>query len=161
MMTEFTQVETAGQILTFIYAVMLGMGLCLLYDIFCCIHIVAKPKAIALFIQDVLYFAVAAVLVFCFLLIRCEGVLRLFVLLGVTLGAIIAYCTISKWFLRTIVAIIIALGGFFRKLTRPIRRFSNRLKIKKQNICAKAAHNTKNIFKRKKKPLANETPDDV
>ena len=88
-----------------------GSLLGLVYDLFRLIRLAVGRKK-AVFLQDLLYFVVAAFLTVLFLLAVNRGSLRLFILLAMAAGFFSYYVTLSR--------VLLPLGGL---LLRLLRRF--------------------------------------
>lgn len=161
MLTELSQVENTQQIITFLLSVLLGIGISLLYCLFRWGRIVFPVKKIGLFFQDVLFFALSAIAVFFFLMIRCEGVFRIYVLFGVAFGAVFGHLTIGKYTSRLMVTVTLFIGRHLRRIFRPVWGFSKKTKERMVTQNRKTIKSLKNIFKRKKKPLENPHTVDV
>ena len=85
-MTPLPEVDNFAQITTFALAIGVGLALCLLYDLFRIFRLLWPPSRLLLFFEDVLYWVLSALVVFCFLLVRCDGSIRFFAVLGLILG---------------------------------------------------------------------------
>lgn len=161
MLTEFSQVESAGQVLTFVYSVLLGVAACLLYDIFRAVRTTFRFGWVAVLICDVLYFAIVAVVTVCFFMVRCSGVLRLYVLLGMALGGILCRLTVSRF----VLAALLWIGKWTKKtvgwLLMPLRWLLGKARIGVGKVSDIFVRFFKKSFKTKKKPLANHPRDDV
>ncbi|MDF2566818.1 MAG: yabQ [Oscillospiraceae bacterium] len=90
------EVSISEQSLIFLYSCVLGIGLGIVYDIFRIIRLAIKTGPIIIFIQDTIYFMVAAFSTFTFLLFFTDGQIRVYVLIGEFLGWILYYFTMGK-----------------------------------------------------------------
>ena len=134
------------QATTFLYAILLGAVLSVIYDVFRITRIAFGGRKTAVFIEDLLFSLVALVLTFVFVISFNHGELRFFVLLGELLGFVVCHITIGRIVIilsRTIIkAIKTVLGAIFRPLIRISKRFITKMKqIKKK------------LIKNRKKPL--------
>ncbi len=161
MMTELSQVQSAEQILTFLYAVILGGVLCLVFDLFRLHRATTSVGSIVVFAEDLLFFIVSAVVVFCFFMIRCHGVLRLYVFAGIIPGFLVVRYTVSPWFLTVMIALINIIKRCLFFFLTPMIRITTFVFSKFQKSVAVILLKIKNIFKRKKKPLENGSMVDV
>ena len=157
MLTEFSIVNSPDQIITFLYAILLGGLLCVEYDWLRGWRRVFRPSAVSLFLQDLIYCASAAVVVFCFFLVRCDGQLRIYVLLAAGAGFGLVRTFLSAILLRGVVAICKGLRWIRRKALPPLYKIRDKSAVQIRRIMAKC----KNILKRKKKPLENPQSVDV
>ena len=78
-----------GDFLTFLWCVILGATLCMLYDLFKSVRLAVRLRGISLFFLDLLYFILAAILTFFMMLVRCFGEVRWFILAGELLGFVL------------------------------------------------------------------------
>ena len=67
------EITVKSQILTFFYAVTLGIILSVLFDFFKTIRISYKHNNIFVFIEDIVFFLISTFLTFMFLMARCNG----------------------------------------------------------------------------------------
>lgn len=88
------------QIGAFLYAVLLGMGLRLLYDFVRDIARKFRKNVFVSFICDFLYFAFAAVATFCFFILFTKGTVRVYVFAGIFIGFLVCGFTLSRIFLK-------------------------------------------------------------
>ncbi|MDR2655865.1 MAG: spore cortex biosynthesis protein YabQ [Oscillospiraceae bacterium] len=120
------------QALIFLYSLILGAGLGVFYEIFRILRIAFKPNAIALFIQDVIFFAALAGATFVFLLAVNDGKPRWFLLFGEGSGFAAYYFTIGKLVSKIAPVVIGAINKFldllFLIFIKPFIIFSSFLK---------------------------------
>ena len=161
MMTEFSQVENLQQILTFLYAVLLGGGLCLCYDFLRLRRMTGHVSVIRVFLQDLFFSILSAIVVFCFLLIRCQGIIRVYVFAGMIPGFILVRCTVSRLFLRLSIEIVTVFCKVMRTLFSPFNIIANIVTSKVRRLISTLFCKIKNIFKTKKKTLENDSTVDV
>ncbi len=74
----------------------MGAVLCLLYDVFRILRMAFPPGKISAFIQDVLWFAIAAVATYMMCLARCRGEVRSYIIIGEVSGFILFRLTVSR-----------------------------------------------------------------
>ncbi|MBO5746722.1 MAG: spore cortex biosynthesis protein YabQ [Clostridia bacterium] len=107
-------IDVTQQMLTFAMSVLLGVVLCFIYDIVRALHRVALKGFLEVLICDILFWVTSAVLTFCFLLIRCNGMVRAYVLFGESVGVLFAHYTVSRfWY-----AILLKLFGVLALIKR-------------------------------------------
>ena len=66
----------------FVWACVIGVGLGVLYDVFRMMRLSGLHQMVAVFLEDLLFFAAAGYVTFWFCLAHCGGWLRGFVLAG-------------------------------------------------------------------------------
>lgn len=90
----------AQQTSCFLQAILLGMVLGAFYDIFRFLRVMIKSPSGVILIEDALYFAVAAFISFSFMLQLTDGEIRIFVLIGEALGAVLYINTVGEILFR-------------------------------------------------------------
>jgi spore cortex biosynthesis protein YabQ len=134
----------------FVYSLILGVILGMLYDVFRIVRIIFKPKEFGVFIQDMVYFILSAFLTFIFMIGFNDGEIRFYVLIGEGIGFCVYHLTVGRFFvlcMRYLVEFIIKIlnivKGWIYKFIMVLKRRSVFLTIKLKNI--------KNVFNFKKK----------
>ena len=100
---DYININTSEQVITFVLSIGLGFLFCLLYDILRVFHRLWLKGFFEVLVSDILFWAVLSVVTFCFLIIRCQGSVRAYVMLGQAVGFLVARITISKFFVRSAV----------------------------------------------------------
>jgi spore cortex biosynthesis protein YabQ len=135
------EITVKSQILTFFYAVTLGIILSVLFDFFRTIRISYKHNNIFVFIEDIVFFLISTFLTFMYLMARCNGEFRTYVISAILIGFFIYRITLSKIVLPTSVIItkfFIRLFGkiflLFRKsISITVKNTKKLLKIRGRN----------------------------
>ena len=122
--------SNSHQLITFLLSVALGAVFCILYDLFRFFHKKYSPPWIAVFLGDVLYFALTAVVTFCFFIMFSKGMIRVYVYFGELLGFIFCRFSLSKlfWFILTGSDKVIT--AVCNATVKPLIRFLKRAKFK-------------------------------
>ena len=110
-------IDVSAQALTFLMSLGLGAVLCLLYDVVRALHKTFIKGFLEVLVCDLLFWITAAVLTFCFLIIRCNGTVRGFVLVGELIGAVVTRYSLSRLFLpflSKLLKLISDVFGFLR-----------------------------------------------
>ena len=122
------------QMLTFLFSIIIGIVICLWYDFFRIIRLCRRFGQLAIFIQDILFWVVSALLTFFLLMARCDGVPRFYVFFGEAAGFIVCRLTLSRVLMKISGAVVKVIKRFLRflgaKLCHPLRRMLNRWGIK-------------------------------
>jgi spore cortex biosynthesis protein YabQ len=113
-------IHLAEQAAVFVEAMIVGAVFGIVYDVFRIGRVAFRTPAIIVFAEDILFFAVCAVITFFFGLTVIDGALRLFVLLGELCGGILYPVTVGKLVLAVSTRIIEAIRAFFRFVIRKI-----------------------------------------
>jgi len=111
-------VYLAEQTTIFLQAVLLGFVYGILYDAFRITRIAVPTARWVVFTQDILFFFICAVSTFFFLMRTMDGQVRFFVLLGVILGMIIYFYSLSILVMGVSTAIIRAIKAVLRFIYR-------------------------------------------
>lgn len=100
------------QTVVFIYSLLWGGVLGVLYDVFRVYRICVRSSTVSVIIQDVIFFSVCTVIVFLFLLSNVNGQLRGYYILGMFLGAVIYHYSLGN--------IVVRILASFVKITQAI-----------------------------------------
>ena len=136
------------QAVSFLFAVAAGALLGNFYDFFRVFRRIVRHKTAATTIEDAVFWITATLLTFLLLLYENSGEIRGFTFLGVTLGAVLYFCTLSRAFVRTVTAALNRLKRVIRAFTAPIAdAVKKRLNCTKKHVIMKR----KSIRKRLKR----------
>ncbi len=159
-------IDVSAQALTFLMSLGLGCVLCLLYDVVRALHKTYIKGFFEVFVCDLMFWIVAVLLTFCFLVIRCNGSVRAFVLIGELIGAILTRLTVSRLFLPVLNKVFIAFerifswfGGIFGKLLKYIEKFFKKMLLNvKKHLQPKALllYNQLKVRKKRKVVLSDD-----
>ena len=120
------EIYLAQQTAAFLWAILIGGMLALLYDAFRILRIAIPFSDIFVALQDILFFCVCAAVTFIYLLSQADGKVRAFLLLGIFLGAVLYFSTLSILIMgvsRGIIAVIHRILSFLlRYLALPLWR---------------------------------------
>ncbi len=132
-------IDVSYQAVTFALSLVLGAVLCVMYDLMRVLHKTLVKGFFEVLVCDILYFGLAAVVTFCFLVIRCEGSVRAFVLVGQILGFIAVRFTLSRFVLSVGVWIFTVISKIFKKFGLVVLSILRKLKnfLKKTLFYAK------------------------
>ncbi len=119
------EINLSGQLLSFCYAVALGMILSLVYDIFKALRLAYNHKTLTVFFEDIFYFLFSAFATFIFFLIFTGGEIRLFILVGLFIGFFVWKMTLSYFTVFVLRRFLNLLKSFFAFINRKIIEFLN------------------------------------
>lgn len=91
-------INTDNQVVTFLWSLVLGVAMCLAYDIVRAFHKVSVKGFFEVMLLDLLFWGTWSLITFSFLVLRCKGEVRAYVLFGQAVGFIITRISISKLF---------------------------------------------------------------
>ena len=118
-----------GQLGLFLMYIAGGILICLTYDIFRALRKSIKTSDLATYIEDIIFFIIVSIFLIYLIFIVNDGSIRGFIFIGLILGGVLYYFTLSKYFMK----ISIFIFTFLKKiLLTPIRLV---LKINKKLIC--------------------------
>ena len=95
-----------GQAWLFLSAVMVGAVIGLFYDVFRVLRKTARHNRLAVQLEDLVFWVAATGLTFYYMLHRNYGEIRPFILIGVAIGALLYFATISRWVIFVFVVIV-------------------------------------------------------
>jgi len=118
-----------GQAWLFLSCVLTGAAIGVLYDFFRLIRKTVPHKPLVVQIEDVLFWVIATIGMFYFLLHRNFGEIRAFALIGALCGAVLYFTTLSRLMLPAATAIVNFLkrviATAFRMIFMPFRMIFN------------------------------------
>ena len=121
------------QLINFIYFIITGMILSIVFDIFRVLRKSFKTSDIITNIQDILFGIITGMILLSSIFLFNNGELRLYLFLGIAFGIIIYMLSISKYFIKINVAIINFIKKIIILLTKPFKilfKFIKRLFFK-------------------------------
>lgn len=159
-------IEVSNQTLIFLQSCLLGIVLGIIYDVFRVIRRAIKVNTIITFIQDFIFFILAAIITFTFFLQQTDGEMRMFVVIGELLGWVVYYLTIGKLVIKISESIIKVIKNIFKliynilikRIIRIIIKIYSKIKkilIKFKLIQKKYIQNSKYHLKKKEVLLYN------
>ncbi len=120
---DYININTSEQVMTFVLSIGLGFLFCMLYDILRVFHRLWLKGFFEVLVSDILFWTVLSVVTFCFLIIRCQGSVRAYVILGQALGFLVARITVSKLFVKALTAIFTWISKGFNRFGGIIGKF--------------------------------------
>lgn len=123
---EYININTNEQVLTFVLSIGLGFLFCLVYDILRVFHKLWLKGFFEVLVSDLLFWFVLSVVTFCFLIIRCQGSVRAFVLFGQVVGFLVARLTVSGLFVRGLTAVFTIISKCLRRFGEAIGKFMSK-----------------------------------
>ena len=119
-MSEITFFGQTGGLFS---AIVMGVALCLFYDLLRIFRLAVPPGKILAFFEDVLWFFVAAVVTYLVCLAKCNGEVRSYVLIGEGVGFLLCRLTVSRGIMTAAKPSIRAVKKLARRLKNAILRF--------------------------------------
>ena len=138
-------IDTTNQVATFLWSLALGAVMCLLYDGVRVLHKFSIKGFFEVMISDIIFWLIAASVTFCFLVLRCQGEVRGYVLAGQAIGFTAARFTVSRFF-------VLGLSSLFKAISKLLGTFGKGFHF----IAAVCEKNIKKILKYIKKVLQHK-----
>ena len=107
-------IHLAEQTAAFLYSLLVGAGLGLVYDVFRVTRVAVRTGKAVIFIEDIVFFCIAAAITFLFLMGASDGKVRIFLLIGEFIGATLYYFTIGQLVMKASTFITNMIKAFFR-----------------------------------------------
>ncbi len=143
------EIDISHQLLFFGRSVILGIIYCLLYDILRALRRAKKISDIAVAVQDIIYFIIISPITFLYLLAATNGELRFYIFLGIFLGFLLFFYTVSRIWVAILKACFSAIFSIFNE----IFTLQNAFFSKTNRFLEKYFKKTVNFFKKAlKKP---------
>lgn len=143
----------SSQVTLFLLTVVLGIFIGFIFDIFRVIRKIIKHKDFFIFIEDTIYWLIVSFLMFYFMLNKNNGEIRFFSFIGVCIGMVLYFYTISNWVINISITVISTikkiLAVILKIVISPIKIIFNILKIPLnvlKSTVVKILNNVKNIL---------------
>ena len=137
------------------YAALFGVALGLFYDLFRILRLLMRPKPTAVFVQDLLFFSITALLMSIFVFTFHSGLLRLYIFACAAAGAALWYMTFGRVFYRLWRRVADKVRQDIADLSAPLRRIWANFWQKTAEKCKKRREkrqkNSKKLFHFRKK----------
>ena len=115
-------IDTNNQVFTFLWSLVLGVVMCLAYDVVRAFHKVSVKGFFEVMLLDLLFWGTWSLITFSFLLLRCKGEVRAYVLFGQALGFVITRISVSKLFYHIFTLILKVFRRIFEFLGSNVRK---------------------------------------
>ncbi len=132
------------------YAALFGVAVGVFYDLFRVLRLIFRPTAAVVFIEDLLFFSITALLMSIFLFTFHSGVLRLYILVCAAAGAALWYMTLGRVLYRLWRRVADKIRQTFAVLSAPLRRIWSNFR---QKLAEKREKNQEKRQKKLKKPF--------
>ncbi len=112
------EISNISQAVSFLYSIILGIIYALFYDFFRAVRIVKPQTAFSVFLQDLLYFFITAIVTFIYLLALTNGEIRAYVLVGILIGFLLFIFTISKYYIIALTFVLKLIFNFINLILK-------------------------------------------
>lgn len=145
-------IDVSFEVASFGLSILLGAVFCVLYDVLRVLHKTYVKGFLEVLVTDFIYWIVVSFSTFCFLILRCKGNFRTFVIIGIALGFFIIRVTVSKYILKVFTVVFKFLRLVFGKISAIMGTIIHRF----AKIIKKIANVIKKCLKDKPKLLYNQ-----
>lgn len=115
-------ITIAGQTTMFLYALLLGGVIGVVYDIFRVSRVAFRLSWLLVLLQDLLFFFLSALLLWRYFLLQSSGEVRIFAVLGVLLGWVIYFFTLGRLVMGFAGIILRGIARLARAILTPVRK---------------------------------------
>jgi len=125
--------NNSEQLISFIYFIIVGIVLSIIFDIFRILRRTIKTSDIVTNIQDILFYIITGIIILFSIFYFNKGQLRVYIFIGIILGTTFYMVFISKYFIKINVTIINFIKKILYLLIKPlifILNFTKRLIFK-------------------------------
>ena len=153
-----------NQSYTFLLFLIDGLIIGFMFDIFRILRLSFKTSNLLTYIEDLFFWIITGIIIIYTIYIFCDGIIRIYMFLGILIGVLLYILTISKYIVNSSVKAILFIKKVLFKILKPliwIKNFLKKLfiktshflsiKYKKIHIKSKKfnilQNNTKNIKK--------------
>lgn len=112
------EIHNLSQISGFMYAMILGSLFSLFYDVFRSFRSVKTHSIVLVFIEDLIYFFIIAILSFIFFLSITAGEIRGYILIGILVGFLCFYILLSRYCIYMFTFIFNTLFNIFKLFSK-------------------------------------------
>lgn len=124
----------ANQVYVFFWSILVGVVLALIFDFFRISRRKGTTKNFVVYIQDVLYWIIVAVIIIISAFVTNDGELRGYMFIGYIIGAIFYLILFSKLFIKIIGGILDFIENIINKLVEQVVKVRDKMNFKKKNV---------------------------
>ena len=115
-------ISLTQQFTIFFYSTLLGIALGMVYDLFRTLRLFGLKSAVAVFIEDIVFWLVCMLSTFVFTLIHNNGELRLYIILFEIIGFLIQHFTVGNAVFKLLKHSFNALKNFLGKIHKKLSK---------------------------------------
>ena len=165
-MSEITFFGQTGGLFS---AIVMGVILCLFYDLLRIFRLAVPPGKILAFFEDVLWFFIAAVVTYLVCLAKCNGEVRSYVLIGEGVGFLLCRLTLSRGIMTVAKPSVRTIKKLVRRVKKALLHFLTPIISRLTEKIQKILHETRKkgkkhlqtstrlLYNHKKKSILNNT----
>ena len=122
------------EVYVFLWSIVIGIILALIFDFFRLMRRKGNTRNFVVYIQDIIYWLIVAVIIITSAFITNDGEIRGFMFIGYIIGAIFYLFIFSKFFLKIFGSLLDFVENIISCCRNIIRKFANKIKFKKKNV---------------------------
>ena len=139
------EINSTEQLVTTLLSLAVGVFLSFIYDIFKSFRLCSKKGKAAIFFEDIVFGLIATLVCFCLLMLRTKGQVRLYVLLFLGLGFVLWRLTLSKFFIKILLAVLRFLKSVLHSLKVVFSKFAKKVAAKAKKFHKSAKKGLKGV----------------
>lgn len=124
----------ANQVYVFFWSILVGVVLALIFDFFRISRRKGTTKNFVVYMQDVLYWIIVAIIIIISAFVTNDGELRGYMFIGYAIGAIFYLILFSKIFIKIIGGILDFIENIINKLVEQVVKVRDKMNLKKKNV---------------------------
>ena len=124
----------ANQVYVFFWSILVGVVLALIFDFFRISRRKGTTKNFVVYMQDVLYWIIVAIIIIISAFVTNDGELRGYMFIGYAIGAIFYLILFSKLFIKIIGGILDFIENIINKLVEQVVKVRDKMNFKKKNV---------------------------
>ena len=123
-----------NQVYVFFWSIIIGAILTLIFDIFRLMRRNKESRDIIVYIQDIFFWIIVAIVIIISAFITNSGELRGYMFIGYALGSMFYLLLLSKLFLKIFGTLFDKINSFFEKIFDFIKEKIKKINFKKKNV---------------------------
>lgn len=124
----------ANQVFVFFWSIVIGAILALIFDFFRISRRKGNTKNWVVYVEDVFYWIIVAVMIIASAFITNDGELRGYMFIGYGIGAIFYLILFSKILIKIISGILDFIENIVKKLVECMMKIKDKFNFKKKNV---------------------------
>lgn len=124
----------ANQVFVFFWSIVIGAILALIFDFFRISRRKGNTKNWVVYVEDVFYWIIVAVMIIASAFITNDGELRGYMFIGYGIGAIFYLILFSKMLIKIISGILDCIENIVKKLVECMMKIKDKFNFKKKNV---------------------------
>lgn len=123
----------SNQVYVFLWSILVGGVLALVFDFFRLLRRKGNTKNYIVYLEDILYWIIVAIIIVASAFITNDGELRGYMFIGYIIGAIFYLILFSNLLLKLFGSILDFIENIFKNIWSFIRKIARKFKIEKKN----------------------------